>query len=83
MIQFQEFILKVRDQRELKRMKEGILAQRVKMPRPGISNKTNGEMNQPQLPKKMRAMKHLGNIRLGRFEVPSSICCLANLRELI
>ncbi|XP_057855862.2 putative disease resistance protein RGA3 [Cryptomeria japonica] len=86
MTQLQELFLIIKHEIELKRLEEGILAQLVKMRHLDIRDNTwsasEKEMELPQFPEKMRAMKHLESLTLEGFVVPSWICELANMREL-
>ncbi|GLJ14372.1 hypothetical protein SUGI_0232230 [Cryptomeria japonica] len=84
MTQIQELRLCLKDEMELERMEEGVLAQLIKMRRLRIRNmmmRTTG-YESTQLSEKMRTMRDLESLQLERFLVPGWICDLANLREL-
>ncbi|GLJ14367.1 hypothetical protein SUGI_0232140 [Cryptomeria japonica] len=84
MTQIQELRLCLKDEMELERMEEGILAQLIKMRRLRIRNmmmRATGYAS-TQLSEKMRTMRDLESLQLERFLVPGWICDLANLREL-
>ncbi|GLJ53657.1 hypothetical protein SUGI_1144500 [Cryptomeria japonica] len=89
MTQLQEVSLVLKHEMEIKRVEEGVLGQLVKMRHLRIINKFEyassanvEEMELPQFPKKMRALKHLESPTIEGFVVPSWICELANIREL-
>ncbi|GLJ19578.1 hypothetical protein SUGI_0353950 [Cryptomeria japonica] len=86
----QELALALVDERELRSLEDGILEHLVKMKILEVSNLIDPareddieECNLPAFPEKMKAMKDLQRLALSRFSVPSWICGMVNLTELV
>ncbi|XP_057873206.2 putative disease resistance protein RGA3 [Cryptomeria japonica] len=80
--QLQELWLEISHEMQMKRMEECTLAQLVKMRCLEMYSYIDEKTELLQLPKNITAMKHLEDLTLCRFVVPSWICDLANLKQL-